>query len=47
MKKSQQAGPANHRPFGTSGMAPADPLRGQGPCQKQAVIPDRGRWEKI
>jgi hypothetical protein len=39
----QTDGP-NSRPFGTSGMSPADPLRGQEPCQKQAAVGHRGRW---
>jgi len=42
-KKSQQSDRANHRPCGTSGMPPADPLRGQEPRQKQAVAAHRGR----
>jgi len=33
----------NSRPFGTSGISPADPLRGQETRQKQAPVGHRGR----
>ncbi len=41
--KSERADRPNSRPFGTSGMSPADPLRGQETCQKQAAVGHRGR----
>jgi len=42
-QKAEPSDPPNSRPFGTSGMSPADPLRGQETCQKQAAAGDRGR----
>jgi hypothetical protein len=44
-KKSEQIDGPNSRPFGTSGIPPADPLRGQEACQKQAAVGHRGRSE--
>jgi len=46
-RKAEQTDRPNSRPFGTSGIAPADPLRGQDLRQKQAAVGHRGRSLKI
>jgi len=44
---AEQTSRPNPCPFGTFGTVPADPLRGQEQCRKQAGIGHWGRSEKI